>query len=134
MSLVATRPKRELCPAGVYKAHVANVEVSTHPEFGERVQFSFDLADKFREDGSPFRVFRSCSFKLTPKSTLTGIVGDILGRKLTNEEAEEGFDLESLLGMPVQVVVKHRTSESGSPYATVDTIIHLEGEPVKLPF
>ena len=135
MSLVVTRPKRELAPEGVHRAYVAQIEAVDHEEYGPRIQFSFDLKDLHQEDGEPIRVFRSCSAKLTPKAALTGVVQDVLGRPLSKEEAEDGFDLEGLVGYPVQIVVKHKMSTTGNAYCVVETIIHLD-EPKRddLPF
>ena len=126
MAIIISRPKRELPPEGVYQAKVASVEQNEHEEYGERAMFGFDLLDHFQEDGTMTRVFRSCSFKLTPKAALTGVVCDILGRSLAPEEAYGGFDLESLIGRLVQLVVKHKQSATGNMYATVDTIIHMD--------
>ena len=123
MALIAKRPKREVAPEGVHDAKVAAVELNEHEEYGERIQFSFDLENQFQEDGDRMRVFRSCSNKLTPKSALTGVAEDILGRSLSDDEAYGGFDLESLIASPVQVVVKHKVSATGNTYAVVDTII-----------
>jgi len=134
MTLIATRPKRELAPEGVYKAKVVNVELNEHDEYGERIQFSFDLEDQSQEDGTPMRVFRSCSFKLTPKSALTGVVQGILGRSLSDDEAYGGIDLKSLINSRVQVVVKHKVSATGNTYAVVEAIIHVEDQDGDVPF
>lgn len=127
MPLIAKRPKREVAPEGVYAAMVKNVEAVDHDDYGERIQFSFDLEGQFQDDGTPMRVFRSCSYKLSPNSALTGVVKDILGRSLSDDEAYGGFDLENLIGLPVQVVVKHKVSATGNSYAVVDTIIRAGG-------
>jgi len=120
-------PKRELAPDGLHNAKVAGAELHEHEEYGERVRWTFDLDDQFQEDGTPMRVFKSCSFKLTPKSALMGIIRDILGRPLTKEE-QVGFDLESLIGKPVRLVIKHKQSATGNTYSVVDTIIHVDEE------
>jgi len=129
MAIIVQRPKRELAPEGIFSGQVVNVELINHEEYGARILFSFDLEDQFQEDGTLMRVFRSCNYKLTPKSALTGVVEDILGRPLVDGEAYDGFDLECLIGKPVQLVVKHKVSAAGNTYAVVDTIIHLD-EPV----
>ena len=125
MALIISRPKRELPPEGVYQAEVTGVVKKDHEEYGERAMFGFDLDGHCQEDGTPTRVFRSCSYILTPKAALTGVVADILGRVLTPAEAQEGFDLETLVGARVQIVIKHKQSSDASVYANVDTIIHV---------
>jgi hypothetical protein len=133
MSLIVSRPKRELAPEGVHMAHVANVEPIQHDEYGEKVRFTFELKGQEQEDGSPMWVFKTCSFRLTPKAALTGVVQDVLGRSLTDRELE-GFDLKTLVGCQVQVVVKHKESASGNTYSIIDTIIQVQAGDESLPF
>ncbi len=134
MAIIIARPKREFPPEGVHRASVSKVEAIDQSEYGPNVRFVFDLEDVFREDGSPHRVFRSCATKLTPKAALTGVIGGILGRALTAAEAEGGFDVETLTGYLVQLVVKHKKSEAGNIYAVVESIVHLESPKPDLPF
>ena len=101
--LMVKMEKRPLAPEGVYLTQVGSVTSEDHEEYGPRIQFAFPLEDLADEDGRPVVVFRSCSNKLTPRSALRGIVEGILGRKLTEEEVYNGFDLESLVGLPVQI-------------------------------
>lgn len=128
MPIIAKRQKREIPPENVYKAKIENIELENHEDYGERVRFDFDLLDHYQEDGRSTRVFRTCSFNFTPRSALTGIVEDILGQPLSDGDAYGGFDLETLIGSVVQVVVKHKQSAAGNTYAFVETIIHLGKE------
>ena len=135
MALYAKRPRRELCPEGVHRAIIANVEEREHEAYGQQIQITFELDDLSQSDGSPMLVFKSCSFKLTPKANLTKAVEAILGKTLTNEEATEGIDLETLVGIPVQVVVNHQESQSGGNlYSVVDSIVSLNQEATQTPF
>lgn len=133
--LMVKMEKRPLAPEGVYLTQVGSVTSEDHEEYGPRIQFAFPLEDLADEDGRPVVVFRSCSNKLTPRSALRGIVEGILGRKLTEEEVYNGFDLESLVGLPVQIVVKHKVSAQGNTYGIAETIIHVaEQKTENLPF
>ena len=124
MSLIVKRKRFELPPEGLHQAIVASVEEVHHEEYGDQVRFRFDLVELKQEDGNPMMVFRSCSFNFSPTSKLTKSVEGILGRALTSDEAEGGFDLETLVGLPVNIVVKHRRNAGGNTYAVVETIIH----------
>jgi hypothetical protein len=135
MSLVVKRKRFELPPEGLHRSIVASVEEVRHDDYGEQVRFRFELAELKQEDGHPMAVFRSCSFNLSPTSTLTKVVEGILGRALTTEQAEQGYDLETLVGRQVDIVVKHKRSAGGNTYAVPETIIHRDEANVEgLPF
>ncbi len=127
MSLIVARPKREIPPEGVHQASVSKIQAIDEGNYDPAFRFVFELKDVCQEDGSPHLVFRSCNRKLTPQAALTGVVEGILGRALTAAEAEGGFDLETLVGYLVKVVVKHRESKTGNTYATIESVVHLEG-------
>ncbi|MGE5445261.1 MAG: hypothetical protein ACM3SR_11785, partial [Ignavibacteriales bacterium] len=76
------------------------------------------------DDGMPIRVFTEAGNTLTRKSKLRKIVEGILGRTLTKEEVQ-GFDLETLIGLDCQIVVKHEEGLDGNTYSRVETVIPL---------
>ena len=124
-SLIAARPHYQLPNEGLHPAKIFEVEQVDDEFGGDRIRWAFDLEDETQENGYPKRVFRTCSFKFTAQSALTGIVTSILGRSLTDTECA-GFDLRQLIGRRVQLVIKHQVSErSGQPYAKVDSIVHV---------
>jgi hypothetical protein len=73
----------------------------------------------------PIRVFTEASNTLTRKSKLRKFVEGILGRTLTKEEVQ-GFDLETLIGLECQIVVKHEQGADGNIYSRVETVIPLK--------
>lgn len=127
MALIAKMPKWKLCPEGAHKANVAKVELRHHEQWGERVRYTFELAEEMvQDDGSPTRVFCECSNTLTPKSKLRQIFETLTGHKLSNEQAMEGVDVEGLVGLPCTVIVKHQESQNGNTYARVETVLKAE--------
>lgn len=124
MPLIAKAPERRLCPMGAHKAKVEKIELKHHPEWGERVLFIFLLVGRAWDDGMPIRVFTEAGNTLTRKSKLRKIVEGILGRTLTKEEVQ-GFDLETLIGLDCQIVVKHEEGLDGNTYSRVETVIPL---------
>ena len=83
------------------------------------------------------RVFRDCSPTLAPKSRLTEIVEALLGRQLTHAEVFEGdgFDLESLIGLPCEIIVTHHISQAGTQYDKIEAVAHRAGAKLNgLPF
>jgi hypothetical protein len=124
MPLIAKAPERRLCPMGAHKAKVEKIEPKHHEQSGERVLFTFMLDGRAWDDGMPIRVFTEASNTLTRKSKLRKIVEGILGRKLTKAEVQ-GFDLETLVGLECQIVVKHEEGLDGNTYSRVETVISL---------
>ncbi len=124
MPLIAKAPERRLCPMGAHKAKVEKIEPKHHEQWGERVLFILLLVGKAWDDGMPIRVFTEASNTLTRKSKLRKIVEGILGRKLTKEETQ-GFDLETLVGLDCQIVVKHEEGVDGNIYSRIETVIPL---------
>lgn len=124
MPLIAKAPERRSCPIGAHKGKVEKIEPKHHQEWGERVLFTFLLDGKAYDDGKAIRVFTEASNTLTRKSKPRKIVEGILGRKLTKEETQ-GFDLETLVGLECQIVIKHEEGIDGNTYSRVETVISL---------
>jgi hypothetical protein len=102
-------------------------------QFGERDVFKAVIeVDLEREDGARYCVW---SNNMTPslheKANLRKFVKSVLGRDLTKKELE-GFDLETLVGHPVHVVVvqEHKDRETYANIAVIKP--HKDGEPLKL--
>jgi hypothetical protein len=101
-------------------------------QYGEREVFKAVVeVDLEREDGSRYCVW---SNNMTPslheKANLRKFVKSVLGRDLTSKELER-FDLESLIGHPVHVVVVQEHKD-GETYANIAVIKpHKDGEPLK---
>lgn len=123
MPLIAKRIEFDVPQPGVYPAVVRSVESEQHPEWGERIKVVFELLNHQQEDGQLTRVQKSHSFKLTRKAGLTATVEQLLGRRLTQEEAVAGFDLESLRGIECQLALTQETATTtGNKYAAISTI------------
>lgn len=102
-------------------------------QFGEREVFKGVVeVDLLREDGSPFCVWtNNMTPSLHEKANLRKYLKSVLGRELTREELK-GFDLETLIGLPVHVVVVQEHKD-GETYANIAVIQpHKTGEPLQL--
>ena len=102
-------------------------------QFGEREVFKGVVeVDLLREDGSPYCVWtNNMTPSLHEKANLRKFLKSVLGRELTREELK-GFDLETLIGLPVHVVVVQEHKD-GETYANIAVIQpHKTGEPLKL--
>lgn len=132
MAIIAKGREFELCPVGLHRAQVKEITRFTHDAWGERVKFTFET-DVINKEGDNLIVFNEASLSLSPKSKLNGIIESIIGRTIAPDERKKGFDVLSLLGMPCQISVKHRVSQSGNTYAYVDAIITDNGNQQTMP-
>jgi len=64
------------------------------------------------------KAFQTFNLSLHPQSFLSQAIRDITGRDTGNE-----FDLDSLLGVEVDLVIKHNEGTDGRIYANVATIL-----------
>ena len=110
-----------LCPLGRHDAKVSMVRY-TPSEFGEMMRVVFEV-NKVGRNGKPFSVFIDASPIILPQSKLSGIIEALLGRPMTQEERNNGFDMESLVGIRCQVNVVHRVARHGRRYAVVESIV-----------
>jgi len=123
MPIYAKGRKFENVTPGLHAAAVKNVELFVHESWGERVRITFETA-LLGAEGQNLSVFHEASLNLSPLSKLSGIAESLLGRQMTEAERENGFDVESLIGIGCEIVVKQRTSEkTGNAYSVVDAII-----------
>ena len=122
MPIIAKAPKRELVPEGVYPAKVAEVSEVEHEQYGLQVQFVFELQDFTNEDGEPMRVFATCTLKLSTKAKLRKFTEALLGQKISEDQAQEGIDIEGFVGLCCQVGIVHNVSKDGNTYSNVDQL------------
>lgn len=78
-----------------------------------------------KEDGTsvPMLVRERFTASLHEKSKLRPFVEKLLGRKLTDEEADD-FDLESVMGMGAMIEVVHNETDT-STFANIDSVMRL---------
>jgi len=123
MALIVKAPIRRLVDEGVYPANVLGIEEQEDELFGgERIVFTFELEHEANDDGSPVHLTAYCSKTLSPKSKLRKFAEVIMSTKFSKDQAENGVDLEGLVGLPCQVGIVHNESKDGSTYAKVETL------------
>jgi hypothetical protein len=119
---------------GLIRAVIVDVTApkKVQSQFGEREVFKLvyesEIAD---ETGRPFAVW---SFPYTPslneKANFRKDLKKIRGRDLTTNE-EQHFEVDSLIGLPVQVIVKHEEKD-GKVYAQITHVQPHKGpDPLK---
>lgn len=102
------------------------VETSFGPK--HKIMFVW-LTDEADENGGTKFVFQSFNASLHEKSTLRPAVKKILGHDIDGES----FDVETLIGSQVQLVIQHNEATNGKVYANVASIMKAKGPKVELP-
>lgn len=120
----AKREPRELIPARKYKAVIIGVcDLGTQEsKFGEKqkVMIVWELHTKrgpsLDSKGGVFTIAQDFNLSFSEyngtKAKLRAVVEDILGKTFTDEEAEEGFDIEKLVGMGCDLTVVHNKDKA----------------------
>lgn len=112
----------EIATEGVHDAELIEIKelgmVETPNGEREKVRFVYGL-DDIDSRGKNLLVFQSFNLTLHPSSFLSKAIYD-----LTGEEPGEEYELDDLLGIRCQLVLKHHRSEtSGKTYANVAAIL-----------
>lgn len=92
-----------------------------HSQWGDKEVFRIVYeTEMVREDGKRYCLWsRGYTPSIDEKSNFRKDVKKILGRDLTGAEVNE-FDTESLLGLPVLLMVSHEEGKDGTTYAVID--------------
>ena len=93
------------------------------PKVQNKIQITFELPTElkvFKEENGPQPVVFSKDFTLSlhPKAGLRKFLESWRGKSFTEAELK-GFDLASLLGVPCQLSIAHKTNEAGKTYANI---------------
>jgi hypothetical protein len=113
----------ELPSQGVHRARLEQIKdldpaLNSQGEEHERIRFIWSLEDQVNSSNYAFRVFQTFNLSLHPQSFLARAIFDISGREPGRE-----FDLDSLIGVEVDLVIKHNSGDDGRVYANVATIL-----------
>lgn len=120
---------------GVHAAVLAEVvDKGIQPTpFGDKHKVMFVwLTDEADEEGKTKLVFQPFTASLHEKAALRKATKAIRGKDLSADE--ENFDIESLKGSQVQLVIQHHESNTGKVYANVQAIMKAKpGARVSIP-
>ena len=108
-------------PEGIHKATLSKVTQFTNA-YGLRVGFEFTLHGKDVEGKA---VMRSTNPVLTAKSKLAEVLNGLLGRELTIDEINSGYDVDKLIGKDCNVLVLNSKAKNGAVYSNVERIFQV---------
>jgi len=109
---------------GLYQAVCSHiVDMGEHDgQYGvkSKVGIVFELAD-VRDDGNRYQLWLTQGNTLASKGHLRPILESWRGKKFTEEELKDGFDLEKLLGVNCYLNLTHDSRE-GKTYLKINSV------------
>lgn len=102
---------------GTFNATVSSV--TAKPNETKPTKFVFG----FKVEGYDKEVFKDNPLSFAAGSPLRSDTETILGRSFTTDEANEGIDLNTLVGKEAQIVVYHKGGSGGRPKPVVSVIM-----------
>jgi hypothetical protein len=120
MMLKASAPKIALIPEATYPATLSSIKGLPDETNPKKVAIGFKI------DGHDTEVVKEVSVSFDTGKPLRKDAETILGRELTNSEAQSGFDINKLIGKLCQVVVMHKAASGGKPQAVVSVVLKAE--------
>jgi hypothetical protein len=113
----------ELPSEGTYRARLIDIKdldpaLTPGGEEKPRVRFIWDLRDALDSRGVAMKAFQTFNLTMYPMGFLSRAIADITGKDPGRE-----FDLDTLLGVEVDLVIKHNRGADGKTYANVARII-----------
>jgi hypothetical protein len=88
-----------------------------------KVRIVWQLGQIDEEHGRRYDVARVYTLSLHERAALRKDLESWRGRKFTEIELSQGFDLERLVGVPAQIQVTHDLSDEGVTFANVSTVL-----------
>jgi hypothetical protein len=119
------------CPEGTSQAILVDVidlgRITTTYNGETKTAHKINLVwqvDERKDDGSRFLAFQRLTLSLHPKATLRKIAETLRGKKFTEEDAAEGFEVDDLKGSNALLTIVH--NEVGDRvYANVSGVANL---------
>ena len=108
-------------PEGIHKATLSKVTQFSNA-YGLRVGFEFTLHG---QDVEGKAVMRSTNPVLTAKSKLAEVLNGLLGRELTNDEINSGYDFDKLVGKDCNILVLNSKGKNGAVYSNVERVFQV---------
>lgn len=122
---IVVRSSTRILPPGTHHVRVAKIEEVKNIKDENKQQLEVTLEAAGSSYGEPPNVRFWTSPVLHPQGKLLPFIEAVIGRPLSSEELRDGFDVDSLMGQELLVIVKHATSLAGRTYPkAVDFLPH----------
>lgn len=119
---------------GLYQAVCSNViDMGEHEgQYGikSKIGIIFEL-NEIRDDGKRYQLSMTTGNTLATKGHLRPTLESWRGKKFTDEELKDGFDLEKLIGANCYLNITHDTKD-GKTYLKINSVVPLPKEIAKI--
>ena len=115
------------CPAGVHDALCVFVEdlgmeySEQYKKDNHKIIICWEINEPM-SDGRPYMLSQRYTLSLNEKATLRKMLEGWRGKKFTDQELTDGFDLEKLKGKQCQIQVIHN-EKNGKTYANIGAVL-----------
>ncbi|MBP6944780.1 hypothetical protein KBD61_00025 [Patescibacteria group bacterium] len=106
-------------PPGTHPVRVSSIDSVENMRDATKEQLEINLEAVGASYGEPPSVRFWTSPVLHPQGKLLPFIEAVAGRPLSSEELRNGFEVDSLIGQELLVVVKAATSQAGKTYSKV---------------
>jgi hypothetical protein len=121
-----------LCPEGPQQlvcCDIVDLGLVENKKFNKKqhkVRLVFQSSDVDPENSKPFQVSEQFTLSLDEKANLRKFIESWLGKKLTDQQVEDGIDLDKLLGVNGQGnIIHNKSAANGKNYANIGAIMPL---------
>jgi hypothetical protein len=116
MPIMARFSNQVLSP-GSHRVRIAKIEEVKNIQDENKLQLQITLEAVGDMHGEPpnVRFWTSCA--LHPMGRLLPFIEAAIGRQLSSDELRDGFDVSSITGKELIVILKHATSQAGKTYS-----------------
>ncbi len=111
--IVKSKKTSRLVPEGTHPASLVSVTGKPNDIEPKKIIFGFKV------NGHEGELTKEVPVSFEERATLRKDVETLQGRQLTAKEAEEGINLQSLVGRRCQAIVTHKSGVGGKPVAVV---------------
>jgi hypothetical protein len=120
MGVVVKQKEFEKATEGVHQVVITEIKdlglVETSFGTKDRVRIIFECQDQTDIEGQPVQIPLTATKSLHSKSTLGTLLSDL------KVPVGAEFDLEDLVGLKAQVIVKHNAGSDGKVYANIKSV------------
>ncbi len=111
--IVKSKKTSRLVPEGTHLASLASVIGKPNDTEPKKIIFGFKV------NGHEGEVTKEVPVSFEERAPLRKDAETLQGRQLTAKEAEEGINLQALVGQRCQAIVTHKSGVGGKPVAVV---------------
>ncbi|WCJ60692.1 hypothetical protein NXS98_06080 [Fontisphaera persica] len=117
MKAKAKKIQKAILAEGSYLAKLTSTKYRMNGSEATKVSLCFKI------DGCEEEVIKELPFSLDEGTRLRQDVETLLGRQFTAKEAEDGYEIDNLIGKACQIVVAHESGAGGKSKPVVKVIM-----------